>query len=107
MGGGCNSQDLNNSLSPVQPRQKRFQEQGDGEKQGRRAGQRTPSGTVWLLGDLLKGGAEVSKMFHQNHGSGICFRFQEDNCPLGSSCTRQHVCIGCGGARVNLRATVH
>ena len=72
---------------------------GKGKNKRNRAGKRPPAGTVWQLRDLLRGGPEVQSMLQASQGNGICFAFQEGRCEHGPSCSRQHVCIGCGGTR--------
>ena len=51
---------------------------------------------MWTLRDILRG-PEVHSVLHGNQGNGICYAFQEGLCEIGSSCSRQHVCIGCLG----------
>ena len=70
-----------------------------GKNQRNRAGKRPAAGAVWTLRDILSGGPEVQSMLHGNQGNGICYAFQDGLYENGSSCSRQHVCIGCGGTR--------
>ena len=78
-----------------------LESKGKGKRKNKRnrAGKRPPAGTVWQLRDLLRGGPEVQSMLQASQGNGICFAFQEGRWEHGPSCSRQHVCIGCGGTR--------
>ena len=35
----------------------------------------------------------------QSHNE-VCYRFQDDKCKYGAKCSRKHVCVGCGGHKV-------
>ena len=70
-----------------------------GKNQRNRAGKRPTAGAVWTQRDILNGGPEVQSMLHGNQGNGICHAFQDGLFEIGSSCSRQHVCTGCGGTR--------
>ena len=71
---------------------------GKGSARKQKKGKRPPAGKVWTMRDLVRGGPEVQNILHGVRGNGICFAFQDGHCE-NPSCTRQHVCIGCGGNR--------
>ena len=76
------------------------QEQGKGKRKGEesRSGKASTSRHDLAAPRRLKGGEEVTKLFHQSEGYTIWYAFQEGTCQQ-NPCSRRHVCLGCGGAR--------
>ena len=80
-----NSQDLSSLFLVPQHRRPRRKQALRARKKARGKGKtgpgrRPPAGTIWQLQDLLEGGEEDTKLFHQSQGNTICYAFQEGTC---------------------------
>ena len=87
------------SAAPATPKASAPKRKGRGKGKQSDGWQRPTQGATWSFQDLMRGGPATRALFHaRNDQNRICYAFQESKCDK-NPCTREHICIGCGGAR--------